>query len=85
MPAEGCLQSEVGAGCVLTAWSPDGHCGLRGGRPVIGSEAPSRGRLVQIRLLKRTYRVDRSRKAGRVLLEKSGFLRPYIQPLYFEL
>lgn len=53
MLAEGCLQPEVGAGCVVTAWSPDGHCGLQGGQPVTGSEAPSHGRLVQISLLKK--------------------------------
>lgn len=75
MPAEGCLQSEVGAGCVLTAWSPDGHCGLRGGRPVIGSEAPSRGRLVQICLLKRTYRVDPEQKGWESPIRKVRFFK----------
>ena len=32
---------------------PDGHCGLRGGQPAIGSVAPSHGRLVQISLLRK--------------------------------
>lgn len=41
---------------MVTAWSPDGHCGLRGGQPVTGSVAPSHGRLVQISLLKKNLR-----------------------------
>lgn len=83
MLAEGCLQSEVGAGCVVTAWSPDSHCGPRGSRPVIGSEAPSHGRLVQISLLKRTYHVDPEQKGWEMPIRKVRFLKALHPTTFF--
>lgn len=75
-----CLQSEVGAGCVVTAWSQIVTAGLE--EPAsYRSEAPSHGRLVQISLLKGMWtRAERQEMPIRKVR-----YRPYIQPLSFEL